>query len=291
VRRNVGLAHLSALHLAPPQLIEQAAARGFDFVGVRVHPATEGEQRYPLSAGSALSEETVRSLRARNISVRDVEVLTLDGTRQRDHWLPLLGAGAALGAQVLNVIGGDADRARLLDTLGQLVEDARKFGIIPSLEPISYQAVRTVADAGKLAEQTGCGLMLDVLHFVRAGCVLDDLSAVPPGAVKVIQLCDGPASTPPLTPPTRLPLSQSVDGSALQLESRSKRLVPGTGTFPLLKILRALPGVPVSIEVPDVEFVDKYGTEAHLDRLARASELIAEADAQEETRVAQEGAR
>ncbi|XVQ07714.1 sugar phosphate isomerase/epimerase family protein [Spirillospora sp. CA-255316] len=278
MKRSVGVAHLSALHLTPPDLVEAAALRGFDFVGTRVRPATAGESRYPVDAGSPMSDETARAMSATGVSVLDVECFSLSGTQAREEWQAVLRAGAALGARVLNVIGADTNRSRLVDVLGQLVLDAREFGIRPSLEPISYQAVRTVDDAAGIAKVTGCGLMLDVLHFMRAGGSPEQLLELPKGTVTAIQLCDGPAEPPEFTPPARLPMNQSVDGSSLQLESRSKRLVPGTGTFPLTEILRALPGVPVSVEVPDVVFVDSYGTDAHVDRLAEAVTHIVEAE-------------
>jgi sugar phosphate isomerase/epimerase len=211
--------------------------------------------------------------------VFDVEVFTLDGARGPDQWMPVLEAGAFLGADVLNVIGGDPERNRLLDSLAHLVHDAAQFGIAASIEPISYQYVDTFTDAAAVARHTGCAIMLDVLHFVRAGGTISDLEAAPGGAVRVIQLCDGPPTVPALPNPHTMPLGQDTNGSPRQIESRAKRLVPSTGSFPLVDILRALPGVPISVEVPDVDFVETHGAGAHLTRLFTAtSELVASAD-------------
>ncbi|MEW1980524.1 sugar phosphate isomerase/epimerase [Citricoccus sp. NPDC079358] len=274
MNRNLGLAHLSALHLSPPELIDAAAAAGFTSVGIRVHPATQNERPYPVSAGSPMSKKTLGRMEATGLTVRDVEAFTLDGIRSKEQWIPALESGAALEAEILNVICGDPDSGRLKDALSALVEDAKAYKIRPSVEPISYQALDSVTAAGALVEQTGCGIMLDVLHFVRAGGRVAELRDLPPNAVAVIQLCDGPASTPSLPTPDLMPLGQDVNGSARQIESRAKRLAPGRGDFPLTEILRALPDAPISVEVPDVWSADAEGTDVHLRRIYTAAESL-----------------
>ena len=274
MNRTIGLAHLSALHLSPPELVDAAAAAGFASVGIRVYPATPGESPYPMAAGSIMSAQTIERLAATGLAVRDVEAFTLDGARGREQWEPALEAGAALGASVLNVIGGDPDPVRLRDSLAALVDDARKYGIRPSVEPISYQPLDSVPAAGLLVEETGCGIMLDVLHFVRAGGRIPQLEDLPAGSVTVIQLSDGPHGTPALPVPRRMPLGQDVNGSARQIESRSKRLAPGEGVFPLREILAAIPDAPISVEVPDVAAFEAVGTDAHLKHLHTTAELL-----------------
>ncbi|ALU73427.1 xylose isomerase (plasmid) [Rhodococcus erythropolis R138] len=279
--RPIGLAHLSALQLPPPDLVDAAASAGFSSIGARVHPATASETRYPMSAGSPMMKQTLDRLHATGLTVFDVEVFTLDGLRGRSEWLPVLDAGAALGARVLNVIGSDENTHRLTNTLGDLVRDAHEVGIVASIEPISYQQIDTFHAAVSLAAETDCGIMLDVLHFVRAGGSVSDLAAVPHGVVQVIQLCDGFAAVPHLEAPLRMPLGQDTNGSSRQIESRAKRQVPGAGEFPLSEILRQLPGVPVSVEVPDVVFVESHGIATHLTKLMEAAKGVvtaAEAD-------------
>ncbi|WP_190814358.1 sugar phosphate isomerase/epimerase family protein [Saccharopolyspora pogona] len=268
--KPLGVAHLSALDLAPPDLVRHAADAGFASVGVRVFPATPGEQRYPMTPGSPMSRQTLRAMAETGVTVLDVEAFTLDGARGREQWLPALEAGAALGATVLNVIGGDADQHRLRESLAELVADGRDHGIQPSLEPIAYQSINTVAAACALSRETGCGIMLDVLHFVRAGGRVEDLQDVPADALRVIQLCDGPETPPPLPVPERMPLGQTVSADRLPLESRSRRQSPGEGSFPLRTILETFPATPVSIEVPDVAGCAEFGHAQHFEQLHRA---------------------
>jgi sugar phosphate isomerase/epimerase len=252
-RRPVGVAHLTLLQLSPPDLVSTAAAAGYDFVGVRVKAVTAGERQYPMAPGTPMSKETRRRLDDTGLVVRDVEFLSLRPDTGPDDWLPALEAGAALGASTLSVVGADRDRARLTATLGHLVQDARPFGIRPTLEPISYQAVHRVSDAAALASATGAALLLDALHIQRGGSSLDDVRALDPDLVPVVQVCDGPLEAPTvLQAPVHLPLGMTADGSPLQLEARALRQLPGEGELALLDLLAALPpGTPISLEVPD----------------------------------------
>ena len=52
---QIGIGHLTLLALTPPELVAVAAQAGYDFVGLRVRPATAGEQRYPMEPGSPMS--------------------------------------------------------------------------------------------------------------------------------------------------------------------------------------------------------------------------------------------
>jgi hypothetical protein len=82
MNRTIGLAHLSALHLSPPELVQAAAAAGFTSVGIRVYPATKGESIYPMAVGSIhCSDRPLIVSQATGLAVRDVEVFTLNGNR------------------------------------------------------------------------------------------------------------------------------------------------------------------------------------------------------------------
>ncbi len=90
----IGIAHLTLLRLAPPELVTVAAAAGYDFVGIRVKGVTDGERQYPMEPGSPMSKETLRRLDDTGLTVRDVEILTLRPDTGPDDWLR---SGAARG--------------------------------------------------------------------------------------------------------------------------------------------------------------------------------------------------
>ncbi|GAA1790285.1 TIM barrel protein [Pseudarthrobacter sulfonivorans] len=240
--RPVGLAQLSLLNTAPPELVGIAAEAGFDFIGVRVRPVTPTERPYNLQPGSPLLRETLARMQDTGVTVRDIEFLLLDGSDQREAWLRMMEAGQALGARSLTVAGADPDTARLVHTLARMTEDGRGFGITPTLEAISYQPVASIAQAANIARQAGCRIVVDTLHFNRfngpdAAAQWEELSANA-DLVPLLQVCDGPAARP-----------GSREG--LVAESRSERQVPGEGEFRLADVVAALPqGIPVSAETP-----------------------------------------
>ncbi|GHD00332.1 sugar phosphate isomerase/epimerase family protein [Zhihengliuella salsuginis] len=266
-RPPLGLAQLSLVGTAPPDLVRRAAGAGFDFVGVRVRPVTGAERAYDLRPGSPLQAETLARLRDTGTRVRDAEFLLLDGGDQREAWLRMMEAGAALGATGLTVAASDPDRLRLADTVARMAEDGRDHGIVPTLEPISYQAVDSLPAAAALARPAGCRIVVDTLHLRRFGGTLEELAAAA-DLVQMVQICDGPAAPP-------------ADRAGLVAESRSERGIPGSGDFRIAEVLAALPAsVPVSVETPSEAAVARIGDAEWARRLMEAAvAVLDEADA------------
>ena len=270
-RRQLGLAQLSLLNTAPPQLVTIAAEAGFDFIGARVRPVTASERPYDLQPGSPMLRETLARMADTGVTVRDIEFLLLDGTDQRDAWLAMMEAGQALGAASLTVAASDPDTARLADTLARMTEDGRNHGIVPTLEPISYQAVNSIPAAVALARTSGCNIVVDALHLNRFGAVPGSVQwqdlAANRGLVPMLQLCDGPTAPP-------------ADRAALVAESRSERGVPGEGGFDLAALVNVFAAdVPVSVEVPSDSTVARLGEPGWARKLkAAADAVLQEAD-------------
>jgi sugar phosphate isomerase/epimerase len=214
-------------------------------------------------------KETLDRMDDTGVTVRDIEFLLLDGTDQRDAWLAMMAAGQALGAASLTVAASDPDPARLADTLARMTEDGRSYGIVPTLEPISYQAVHSIPDAVALARTAGCNIVVDALHLNRFGAVPGsaqwrDLEANR-DLVPLLQLCDGPVARP-------------ADRAALVTESRSERGVPGEGGFDLAALVNAFPAdVPVSAEVPSDSTVARLGELGWARKLKAASDTVLQA--------------
>ena len=244
--RQLGLAQLSLLQCSPPELVSLAAAAGFDFIGARVRPVTPAERPYNVQPGSPLLAETLARMADTGVRVHDIEFLLLDGSDQRAAWLAMMEAGQALGATSLTVAASDPDRSRLADTLAQMTADGKEYGIMPTLEAISYQAVNSIPAAAELARNAGCRIVIDSLHVRRFGGTPAEL-AQHADLVPLLQLCDGPLQRP-------------ADKDGLVAESRSERGVPGSGEFRLAELVAALPAdVPVSVETPSDSTVARIG--------------------------------
>ncbi|MET3904290.1 FAD-dependent oxidoreductase [Paenarthrobacter sp. 4246] len=265
--RRLGLAQLSLVGTAPPDLVTIAAEAGFDFIGVRVRPVTPTERPYNLQPGSPMLRETLARMAGTGVTVEDIEFLLLDGTGlqngadQRDAWLRMMEAGQALGASTLTVACADPDLDRFGDHLAQMTQDGKAYGIVPTLEPIAYQTVRSIPQAVELANRADCKIVVDALHVNRFGGTWAQLEEAA-GLVPMIQLCDGPAIPPP-----------SREG--LILESRSERGVPGEGEFDLPAMLASFPAdIPVSVETPSESSVGATGELAWAKKLKTAANSV-----------------
>lgn len=265
--RRLGIAQLSLVGTAPPDLVTIAAEAGFDFIGARVRPVTATERPYNLQPGSAMLKKTLQRMADTGVTVEDIEFLLLDGSGlqngqdQREAWLQMMEAGQALGASTLTVACADPDLGRFGDHLAQMTQDGKAYGIMPTLEPIAYQAVRNIPQAVELARRAGCKIVVDALHVNRFGGTSDELRAAA-DLVPLIQLCDGPATPPP-------------SREALIKESRSERGVPGEGEFDLQTILAAFQaGTSVSIETPSDGRVAAMGELAWAKHLKGAADSV-----------------
>lgn len=261
----MGIAQLSLLNTAPPQLVQMAATVGFDFVGIRVRQVTEAEPSYILQPGSQLLRETLAASADTGVTVADIEFLAIDGSDQRDAWLAMMEAGQALGASTLTVAASLEDEQQLIDILGQMTQDSQSYGIVPTLESISYQAVNSLPQAARIAEAAGCQLVADTLHLSRVNTpteLLTDYEELIP----MLQVCDGPAAAP-------------ADRNGLVEESRSERGVPGDGEFQLAQFVAAMPSqTPLSVEVPSDTTVARIGEVSWLHKLkAGLDRVVAEA--------------
>ena len=91
-RREVALEHLTLLRCGAADLVSLAAAAGFDSVSLRISPATDGEQPWPVGPGSRMLADTLRRLDDTGLRVLGAEAIRLDGSR--GHWEPVLAAAA-----------------------------------------------------------------------------------------------------------------------------------------------------------------------------------------------------
>jgi sugar phosphate isomerase/epimerase len=253
-RREVALEHLTLLDVPPPDLVSLAAAAGFDSVSLRVSPATDGEQPWPVSPGSRMLADTLQRLDRTGLRVLGAEAIRLESGR--GDWEPVLATAAQLGARYLNAISNDRSLTRLADRFAELTQLALPYGVRPVIEFMSYKPVHTLAAALDIAARSAGGrVLVDALHVQRCGVSLADLAAADPARLSYVQLCDAPREPRTgLPPPDELPRGQPVTGSDLALEARARRLLPGQGELPLAGLLGVLPAaMPVGVEAPSLQ--------------------------------------
>ena len=110
---ELGLAHLTALDLPPPELIKAAGRAGFRSVGLRVHPAMPGAVSYPTRIGSQAHRELADILKSEGVRLNEIECFQLTPDVDVRRFEPLLAAGADLGAVAVTMSGDDPDERRL----------------------------------------------------------------------------------------------------------------------------------------------------------------------------------
>jgi sugar phosphate isomerase/epimerase len=240
-RRPLSLAALTVIELTPPQMIQCAADAGYDFVGLRLLPATDQEVRYDFIGDTPLKRETLARLKDTGVGVLDAEILRLKPDTDVTAYKAMLETAAELGARYVLVAGNDPDEARTADNLAKLCDLAAPLGLTPSIEPMPWTDARDITQVARIlnaARKANAGLLIDPIHFDRAGSSTDELRALPREYFRYLQFCDAPAERP-------------KDLETLLYQARCERLMPGQGGLDLAGILRALPDdLPISIEVP-----------------------------------------
>lgn len=242
-KHPLSLAFLTLPDVSPPAMIQAAAKAGFAAVGLRLLPAAfQGEGPYPILTDNALLTETLAALRDTGLAVADVEIIRLGEGFDIAATLPFLDRAAQLGARHVLVAGDDRDEARLTDSYARFCAAAAQFNMTADLEFMPWTAVPDLPTARRIitaADAPNAGLLIDALHYDRAGATPDQVRDLPQDWINYVQFCDGPVDYDP-----------SDEG--LIAIARGARLMPGAGGIDLTGLARAIPpGVMVSVEVAD----------------------------------------
>src|ERR1700709_235272 len=199
---SFSLAALTALDLAPPALIDVAAACGYDQVGLRLLPAMAGGIAYPLMDDEAGLKETLARMDATGITVADLEVVAFRPDTEIAAFSAFFETGAKLGAKNILVAGYDPDLKRFTDRFGKFCEAAAPYGLTADLEFMPWTSVPNLRTANSIVAQVGqpnAGVLVDALHFDRSKSLLGELVRLPADRLHYWQLCDGPAESPSTT--------------------------------------------------------------------------------------------
>lgn len=234
------LAHLTAIDLAPPALIHAAADAGFDGVGLRLIKVTEDSPGYPLMDDPAAMRATKAALASTGLTVPDIEFVKITPEFAPDTLLPMLEAGAELGAAHVIMAPYDPDLSRLADRLAAVADLGAPLGLAPVLEFFPWTSVPDLATCWQVVQTAGpqVGLLADALHFDRSGSSHDLLAEIPRDRLPFAHLCDAPVAPPYST-------------EVLLHTARIGRRAPGAGEIDLAAFLNALPtGTPLGLEVP-----------------------------------------
>lgn len=253
-KARFSLAHLTVLGCAPPEMTRIAARTGYDFVSYRIiHMGLPDEPNYALAGNSQMLRETKRALADTGLKLHDIELARIIDGVDVATYFPALEAGAELGARRVISSVWTADRNYTIDSLGKLCDLAAQVGLSISLEFVTWSnepVLRDVAGLVRAVKRPNCGLLLDTLHFHRSRVQLDELDSIPSAWFHFVHLSDAPKAIP-------------ASREELVRTGREARLDPGEGAIDLGAILRRIPAVPYSLEIPNLERVRRVGYEEH----------------------------
>lgn len=262
MKHQYSLAHLTALSLTPPQLVDVAARTGYDYVGVRITRVTPEEVLYDLARDHALMKETKARLADTGIAVLDVELFRMDPSLEPEHFVPELEATAELGAQHIIAQLPDPDRERATERFARLCDLAKPVGIFVCLEFPHWTETGTLAEAVRVVRavnRTNAGILVDMLHFGRSDSSLDELAKLPREWFRYAHVCDAAKEVPPTI-------------AGIIHTARDERQFPGEGGIDLHAILARLPqDIPYALEIPRAALTRAVGPE----EVARLALIVA----------------
>jgi sugar phosphate isomerase/epimerase len=263
--QKLALDFLTALELAPIDLVRQAAANDCTTVGIIV----QDSPRFPFFPKSGLIGNTQarRDLRSAcqdlGVGIDLVECFVLAEDADIDSFEPALESGAFLGASLANTLAIDRDRGRLGDMYSRFAEIASQYGLRVTTEVHRLTAHDSITTAVAFFDSLALDVTieLDALHFYRYGGNIDEILRHR-DRIGRAQICDGAAQ---------------ASEAEYRLEALFCRQIPGEGDFPLIDFLAALPGdIVVGVEVPRTQYLTS-------ERIARcigaARALVAQAAA------------
>ncbi len=212
-----------------PQRYAAAAAAGFTGASALWHEVTARR-----ASGDSLAALKVEFTNA-GLTAPQLEIISLPGAAglaafeagARD----IAETAAALGCEVVNAAALDptATEDDLVQGLGLLARACDRLGLSCGIEFVPFLtrapdlacALRIVRGVGL----SNAGLIMDSLHFFRAGAEWAALGDLRPGEVMALQINDGPAERP---------------NDDYHAEAMGMRRLPGDGDFDLDRFLKVL---------------------------------------------------
>lgn len=237
--RALALHHLTAMDLAPADLVASAAAASCKLVTLFTYIPEPYQARYPLVTPETYGP-VAEALEAHDVACHGLEVFGLTPAPDWAGMAQGLKLGGLLGAKWATVHVHCPDMAQACAHMQRLHDMAAQEGIGLLLEFNPYAQCNNLQAAVQLVEemanrQVAIAILLDTLHAMRTGASVAQICAAA-SYIGGVQLSDGPMEMPQ---------------DQRWREAMQARLLPGTGAFPLVEMLHCLADdMVVDVEVP-----------------------------------------
>lgn len=240
----LSLEFISLFGLPPVEFVDLAAELGCPYISMALSPFTANPNDYPqwnLKSDKALRTEFCAALKAANIRISLTEGLKIGESNSSDLWSEELDIWAELGAERSNVAIITPNLPHAAEQLAILADMATQRDISLCVEMMPQMPLHSLSLAQKLITDSGSddiGLLIDAMHYFRAGGTVESLQHCPPHLIHYAQICDVPL----------ISLFPSYWDEAL-----NHRRPPSEGELPLKAFVDALPsGTILGLEIPEL---------------------------------------
>ncbi len=271
--RTYSLAYLTIPGVAPVDQIRIAKECGYDSVSLRTIPMhLPGEPEFLLHKDEKLFRDVKAALKEYDIPLMDIELARVRPDLDiSEYEAPFEKAAELGGTDVLGSVW-TRDRGYYTEQVGKIAEMAGKYGLSYNVEFLPWAGVRNLQEAISLVDNVGADnlyIMVDTLHAGRAGVTAQELARTDKKYFRFLHLCDGPAG------PDGDPVLDNIKDELMLFTAREGRLYPGEGVMDIPGMVSVLSDLPLSIELPNCEYIAKYGAEEHARRcLERAKAML-----------------
>ncbi|MBQ7733946.1 MAG: sugar phosphate isomerase/epimerase [Synergistaceae bacterium] len=262
--RKFSLAYLTIPGTNPMDQIKIAKEAGYDFVSLRTIPMhLPGEPEFLPQKDPALFESIRAALKEYDMPFMDIELARIRKDLDINEYKPAFEAAAKLGAT--DVLGSvwTRDRAWYTETAGKVADMAKEFSLKFNIEFLPWAGVRNLQEDITLIDdlaRDNVFVMVDTLHAGRAGVTGAELARTPRKYFNFIHLCDGPAG------PDGDPVLDNIKDDLMLFTAREGRMYPGEGVMAIADMVKAMPEIPLSIELPNLKEIKARGVAGHAAR-------------------------
>jgi sugar phosphate isomerase/epimerase len=250
--RPLTLGYLTLEDVPPADLVDAAAAAGFEAVGIRITGRHKTDPYFPVVGHPEKIREIRRRLDSTGVRLSNIGAYYVSQHTKAEDFQPIIDIAVELGCKLIVANNHDPEPQRYFETMSGYCDRAAKAGIRVTLEFMRYSQATSLDHALRILDtlsRDNFGLLADPLHLSRSGGVPADLKKVDGKRIFLAQLCD--AKGPP---PTDIP--------AITYEARNGRLNPGDGDLPLDDFMSALPpDIEIECEVPQASASGLSATE------------------------------
>ena len=259
--RKYSLAYLTIPGTDPVSQIRIAAETGYDSVSLRTIPMhLPGEPEFLLDKDAALFNAVKQALKEYGVPLMDIELARIRPDLNINEYAPAFEKAAELGAE--DVLGSiwTRDRDFYVDATAKVAEMAKGFGLNYHIEFLPWAGVRSLQEAITLVDELKMDnlfIMVDTLHAGRSGVTAAELARTDKKYFRFMHLCDGP------TGPDGDVVLDDIKDKLMLFTAREARLYVGQGAMDIAGMVAAIPGVPLSIELPNTNEMRARGAQGH----------------------------